>query len=52
MGDFTLGNSGMKLPDTNYRQVENGVVIDDFFQVRRKQSDELWSTYENNDLDL
>jgi len=30
MGDITLGNSGMKLPDMNYRQAENGVVIDYF----------------------
>jgi len=42
----------MKLPDFNYRQPENGVVIDDIFHVRRKQMGELWSTYEKNDLDL
>ena len=46
MGDLTLGNSGMKWPDINYGQAENGVVIDDFFHVRWKQLCELWSTYE------
>jgi len=40
----------MKLPDIHYRQAENGVVIDDFFHVRQKQSGELWSTYEKMTL--
>jgi len=34
------------------RQAENGVINYDSSHVRRKQFDELWSTYEKNDLDV
>jgi len=34
------------------RQAENGVINYDFVHVRRTQVGELWSTYEQNDLDL
>jgi len=34
------------------RQAENDVINYDFFHVRKKQFDRLWSTNEKLDLDL
>jgi len=38
--------------ESSNRQAENGVINYDFFHVRWKQFCKLWSTNENNDLDV